>query len=156
MDETLNQNVNVTPQPTLVVTAPSTVIYASFFRRGFANLIDGFLISIVAGVLARFFTDGSTPGQSLEGLVSFLVASIYSVLLITKKGQTLGKQALGIRVQNEATGQNLDIVSAILREVVGKFISVIVLFLGYLWMLWDPKNQTWHDKIAKSIVVKVK
>jgi uncharacterized RDD family membrane protein YckC len=54
------------------------------------------------------------------------------------------------------TGQNLDVISAILREVVGKFISSLILLLGYFWMLWDPKKQTWHDKIAKSVVVKVK
>jgi uncharacterized RDD family membrane protein YckC len=26
-------------------------------------------------------------------------------------------------------------------------------FLGYLWMLWDDKNQTWHDKVVNSVVI---
>ncbi len=33
--------------------------------------------------------------------------------------------------------------------------SAIVLLLGYLWMLWDKENQTWHDKMATSVVVPV-
>jgi uncharacterized RDD family membrane protein YckC len=31
-------------------------------------------------------------------------------------------------------------------------ISAIVLCLGYLWMLWDGEQQTWHDKIAGTHV----
>ena len=34
------------------------------------------------------------------------------------------------------------------------FLSAILCYLGYLWMLWDPQKQTWHDKIASSVVVK--
>jgi uncharacterized RDD family membrane protein YckC len=26
--------------------------------------------------------------------------------------------------------------------------------VGLLWMLWDPNKQTWHDKVAKTYVVK--
>jgi uncharacterized RDD family membrane protein YckC len=34
------------------------------------------------------------------------------------------------------------------------FLSGQILGLGYFWMLWDDNDQTWHDKIVKSIVVK--
>ena len=40
-----------------------------------------------------------------------------------------------------------------IRAVV-RLASEFVLYLGYLWMIWDPKRQTWHDKAVKSIVVK--
>jgi uncharacterized RDD family membrane protein YckC len=36
-----------------------------------------------------------------------------------------------------------------------KLVSGVALGLGYLWMLWDPNKQTWHDKVAKTYVVKV-
>jgi uncharacterized RDD family membrane protein YckC len=35
-----------------------------------------------------------------------------------------------------------------------KFISAIVCLLGFLWVLWDPRKQAWHDKVARSVVVK--
>ena len=34
--------------------------------------------------------------------------------------------------------------------------SVAPLFLGCLWMLWDSRNETWHDKIAGTIVIRVR
>jgi uncharacterized RDD family membrane protein YckC len=32
-------------------------------------------------------------------------------------------------------------------------LSGIVCLLGYLWMLWDKEKQTWHDKLATTVVV---
>ena len=29
-----------------------------------------------------------------------------------------------------------------------------IFYLGYLWMLWDDKKQTWHDKVVGSSVVR--
>ena len=34
-------------------------------------------------------------------------------------------------------------------------LSVIVLFLGFLWMIWDREKQTWHDKIAGTVVIRL-
>lgn len=39
-----------------------------------------------------------------------------------------------------------------MRNVVACLVSVIFL-IGYLWMLRDEERQTWHDKVASSIVV---
>ena len=143
MDENVNQN----------------VIYAGFFQRFVAALIDSIIVGVASfllGFLLGLILGSGDWVKSVGSLVGMTMSVCYYVGFISQRGQTLGKQALGIRVQNELTGQNLDVVSAILREVVGKFLSGIVLLLGYLWMLWDPKKQTWHDKIAKSVVVKVK
>ncbi|MEC8486226.1 MAG: RDD family protein, partial [Actinomycetota bacterium] len=41
------------------------------------------------------------------------------------------------------------------RELFGNVISGQILYLGYLWMIWDKDRQTWHDKVAGTIVVKV-
>jgi uncharacterized RDD family membrane protein YckC len=30
----------------------------------------------------------------------------------------------------------------------------LVFCLGFLWMLWDPNKQTWHDKVAQTYVVR--
>ncbi len=36
---------------------------------------------------------------------------------------------------------------------VGRIASTIPCLLGYFWMLWDSEKQTWHDKIATTVVV---
>lgn len=32
-------------------------------------------------------------------------------------------------------------------------VGALAFYLGYLWMLWDEKKQTWHDKAANTVVV---
>jgi uncharacterized RDD family membrane protein YckC len=36
----------------------------------------------------------------------------------------------------------------------GYILSALPLFLGFLWAAWDPKKQTWHDKLAGTYVVR--
>lgn len=69
----------------------------------------------------------------------------------SSRGQTPGKMALGIRV-TDPEGGNPSFLRAVLREVIGKWISSLIVCLGYLWMLWDAEQQTWHDKIAGTHV----
>jgi len=80
---------------------------------------------------------------------------LYYVLFIGLKGQTPGKMALGIRVVG-LDGGPPGAVRAFVREVVGKFLSSLILCLGYFWMLWDPNRQCWHDKLAGTVVVRAR
>ena len=34
-------------------------------------------------------------------------------------------------------------------------VSMLPLCFGFLWIAWDKKKQGWHDKIAKTYVIKV-
>lgn len=43
-----------------------------------------------------------------------------------------------------------------LREIIGKFLSAIILGIGYLMVIWNPKKQALHDKIAKTYVVYIR
>jgi uncharacterized RDD family membrane protein YckC len=33
-------------------------------------------------------------------------------------------------------------------------LSALLCFLGFFWMLWDRRKQTWHDMVANSLVVR--
>jgi uncharacterized RDD family membrane protein YckC len=50
-------------------------------------------------------------------------------------------------------GGKLTIGKAVLR-IVGYFVSSIIVYLGFLWVIWDKDKQGWHDKIAGTYVVK--
>ena len=140
-------------QPSAASETAAGVEYATFGQRFLAALIDAFLfIALTLVVSLLFGGDSMSYSSNLVSLLSWF----YFVFMDVKYGYTLGKKAIGLRVQNIDTGENLDWLQAILREVVGKFLSSLVLFLGYFWMLWDPKKQTWHDKLGKSVVVKAK
>ena len=122
---------------------------ASFGRRFVAYLIDVILIGIVGGVLVAIFD--TTVGYGLDLLVGI---AYFGYLEGGPKGQTLGKMALGIRVIDFNTGGPIGYGRGVVRYL-GRIISGIVCLLGYLWMLWDKEKQTWHDKIATSVVVPV-
>jgi uncharacterized RDD family membrane protein YckC len=110
-----------------------------------AAFLDGIIVGIISIVLGLIL--GVTR-------VAVLLYYAYMIYLTGSKGQTLGKMAFGIKVVKTDTDETPGYFSAFLREVVGKFLSSLVLLLGYLWMIWDSRKQTWHDKIAGTVVVK--
>jgi uncharacterized RDD family membrane protein YckC len=52
-------------------------------------------------------------------------------------------------------GTQITYARAILREVVGKFLSKIILGIGYLMVAVDSRKQGLHDKIADTYVIKI-
>jgi uncharacterized RDD family membrane protein YckC len=59
---------------------------------------------------------------------------------------------LGLKVTT-TNGERISFGQATGRHF-GKYISTIILFIGYLMMIWDDKKQTLHDKMANTLVVK--
>ena len=61
---------------------------------------------------------------------------------------------LGLKLINEQTGQPIGAMQSFLRELLGGLINQVV-YLSYLWMLWDDNKQTLADKIVHSTVIDV-
>jgi uncharacterized RDD family membrane protein YckC len=120
---------------------------AGFWMRFAAALIDGVILGVISTILQLgLHTAGSVLG--------ILVGLAYYTYLEGESGQTIGKRAVGIRVVDIGGGGAIGFSRAFLRYI-GRYLSAIPIFLGYFWMLWDPQKQTWHDKIANSVVVPV-
>ena len=126
---------------------PAEAEYMGFWIRAAAGLIDAAVIGAIWAVIEIFHAPLSTD------LIAYIAYPAYYVALTGLKGQTLGKMALGIMVVN-AQGEAPGIRRAAFREIVGKFVSEIVMLLGYLWIGWDSKKQGWHDHIASTHVVR--
>jgi uncharacterized RDD family membrane protein YckC len=69
-------------------------------------------------------------------------------------GQTPGKMLLGLRVI-QTSGVRMTFGVAFLR-CVGYLISGLFFWLGFLWIAFDGRKQGWHDKIAATLVVRVR
>ena len=65
---------------------------------------------------------------------------------------TLGKYLTGIKVIDDS-GNPITPVIALKRNLT-KFVSIAAFGLGFIWILFDGKNQGWHDKIQRTYVVK--
>ncbi|MET8977794.1 RDD family protein [Streptomyces sp. NPDC004539] len=90
--------------------------------------------------------------------VLFLVSFVYEWLMVGLKGATLGKLAVGLRVVNVETGQKPGMGSSFIRwiiPIVGSFACGIGQLLVYLSPFWDKsgRQQGWHDKAAKTMVI---
>ena len=95
-------------------------------------------------------------GELLAGLFVLLwfgVAIWYYGWNQGRTGQTLGKRALSIEAVDERTLAPLGPGRGIGRYF-AHILSALPLFLGYLWPLWDDRNQAFHDKIVGSLVVR--
>jgi uncharacterized RDD family membrane protein YckC len=122
---------------------------AGFGRRLVGALIDAILLGIVNAILRALIGYGAGVGFGL------LVDLVYFTVMIGgARGQTVGQMAMGIRVIDFNTGGPIGYGRAFLRWLVS-IVSALVIFLGYLWMLWDKEKQCWHDKAANDVVVPV-
>jgi uncharacterized RDD family membrane protein YckC len=119
---------------------------AGFWQRVGAWIIDALLLDAVGFALRA--------GLKTAGAVIGLIVGIgYFVYLEGgQTGATLGKRAIGIRVIDFDTGTPIGYARAFIRYI-GRFVSAIVILLGYFWMLWDNEKQCWHDKFASDVVV---
>lgn len=135
------------------------IIYATFWERAAAWLIDGMLIWIAFSLLGNMLGQGSQNvfwgiRYSLLGS-SFQMVVLWLYFALQESGvtqATFGKRILGIKV-TDMHGQRISFLQATGRHF-GKFISWIILLIGFFMMLWDDKRQTLHDRLAATIVIK--
>ena len=85
--------------------------------------------------------------------LGFLVALAYFAGMWAWKSTTVGGIVLNLKVVR-LDNQPVTFPVALVRGLAAAF-SVVVLFLGFLWMAWDKEKQTWHDKIAGTVVVRL-
>ena len=93
--------------------------------------------------------------KEVIGLANADVDGPRYILFGINPGGMEGSKIVGIKVIGETTGTPIGFGRALGRQLFAGFISSQIFYLGYLWMLWDDKKQTWHDKVVNSIVVKV-
>ena len=89
-------------------------------------------------------------------VIGFLAVIIMYVRALGRTGQTWGRRIVGNKVIRVDNGDVPGIGRALGRELFAWIISANILYLGYLWMIWDKDRQTWHDKVAGTIVVRTR
>jgi uncharacterized RDD family membrane protein YckC len=74
----------------------------------------------------------------------------------SKRGQTLGMMAVGVRVVDAGSGEPVGYWRAFGRALI-EYVLALAFFLPWvldmLFPLWDSKNQTLHDKAVRSVVI---
>jgi uncharacterized RDD family membrane protein YckC len=134
---------------------------AGFWLRLVATIIDTILIMIVTWPLllwiygTEYLTNNSFIKGPADFLISYVLPAIAVIVLWVKCRGTPGKLLLGLRVVDARTGGHLDLLQSVIRYF-GYLVSILPLCLGFLWVAFDARKQGFHDKIARTLVVKVK
>ncbi|MCW2751886.1 MAG: hypothetical protein JWR83_2996 [Aeromicrobium sp.] len=87
-------------------------------------------------------------------VVPFFVVIANEMVLQGLKGQSLGKMVVGSKVVRISTGQPMGFWLAVGRWLLLVLLTGVTCTLNLLWPLWDAKNQTLHDKVAGTVVVR--
>lgn len=124
-------------------------VSADFVTRLIAYIIDAIIIGVPIFIIALVLP------PVLSYAIGFVGGIAYVVYFWTSTGATLGKQVMGLKVVSAETGELLDAQGAIIRYVC-YIVSALPLYLGFFWIIWDPNHDAWHDKLAKTKVLKVK
>lgn len=142
--------------------ATTRLAFAGFWLRVAAALIDSAAVTLLQFALGVLLSLAVTSVAELDdtalefvvGLFGAAVAIVYYVYFTGYGGQTPGKMVLKIKVIR-TDGSAVGYGRAFLREVVGKFLSGILLGIGYLMVAFDRQKQGLHDRIADTYVVKL-
>ncbi|GAC1417653.1 MAG: hypothetical protein NVS1B13_01840 [Flavisolibacter sp.] len=125
-------------------------VYAGFWERFGAAVLDG-LILIIPNYLLQLWMGN---GPATYYFISILIRWLYDALQESGQNQaTIGKKALAIKV-TDLQGQRISFLKASGRHF-GKYLSAVILLMGYFMMIWDKNKQTLHDKMAGTLVVKM-
>jgi uncharacterized RDD family membrane protein YckC len=129
--------------------------YAGFWIRFLALALDWFLFLGIIG----YVLFGNEVTQFGAGTFNvnysgwkLIIPFLYFFGFSAWKGATPGKMMCRIKII-ETDGNKLSWQKALLR-IFSWLLSAIAIGIGFLWAGFDAKKQSWHDKIAKTYVIK--
>lgn len=159
--------------------------YAGYHERVFASTVDLACLFILLyepfSWLGRMIYGESAPSELVQaganmswqqaidaylnselailmGVNLIIQLVIIGILLISCQygfGTTPGRYIVGLKLVDAKT-ESEPTLFQLIRRYLGYFISLTPLMLGYIWCNWDTKRQTWHDKIAGTVVLDIR
>ncbi len=148
--------------------ATTGLVLAGWWRRVGATIIDDLVLVIPSFVaFAVFDAVGGTIAGEIAGVA---VQGLYLVLLLSSaSGRTVGNLLVGTQVRDALSGGAITTSQAIRRwglvalysapGLIGNSGSTVTIsiigLIDVLYPLFNERRQTWHDRFAGSIVVRV-
>lgn len=134
------------------------ITLASLQKRGLAYLIDEILISVLFAVIYLDQIPDTMNTEEMIGAINglfgyvIILKIIYQTYFVWMYGATLGKIAMKIRVISTADLENPSLILSLSRAAF-RIISESIFYLGFIWAYLNPKRETWHDRVANTLVI---
>lgn len=141
-----------------------TPVYAGFFIRLAAFLIDMLLVSVVLSVIKfgvwclelsigdSVLFESVLFKYNIFDILYYVLTSAYFVVSTYCCGATVGKYLMKIKVVS-TDGEKLSFLTVLIRETIGRYLSEIIICIGYIIAGLDNRKQGLHDKISDTCVV---
>ena len=139
-------------------------VAAGFFVRLAAYLVDMIIVGAIL-LTVRFplwilnlFNGDSIVFQdlifqySIKDMMLYLLKAAYFVLLTYFTGATLGKRLFHIQVVS-AENRDFTFFEIVYRETVGKFLSAVIIYAGYLMVIVSSRKVGLHDILSDTRVI---
>ncbi|WP_294392482.1 RDD family protein [uncultured Clostridium sp.] len=140
------------------------ILYAGFLVRLWAYIIDciivGFamlIIRIAMFIISLFFPNAFLFNHilfkfSVVDIFIYLCSAAYFIFMTYNFGATLGKKAMKIKVCKE-NEENLPLIDVVYRETIGRYLSGLILCIGYLLIAVDNRKRALHDMLCDTVVI---
>ncbi len=155
----------------IITTVLALILSIPWLGPMFTALSDFLNASIEAGESGSPLPDQSAYVSEMLAaslpitIISLVVGLLYETTFLVWRGATPGKMMLGTVVRRVGSAGKLTLLDAVKRQLIGLgtavlgFLPVVGLLGSFIsvldpaWLLWDPKRQALHDKVADTVVV---
>jgi uncharacterized RDD family membrane protein YckC len=143
------------------VASTATFVYAGFWIRFVAALLDG-IILFVASVVVQLAFAPMLRSRRLEValmalgavyLIDLAIGAAYEGVFVSRFGATPGKMALDLKVVRPDGGP-ISLGRAVGRYF-AKIVSWIILGIGYIMAGFDSQKRALHDMLCDTRVIRV-
>ena len=144
--------------------SPSSRVYAGFFVRFTAYLLDKVIVGVplvIVRLILWMLQDADTSNIllrkiffsfTLTDIILYLVSIAYFVLMTYFMGRTFGKRIMKLKVVS-AEDRKPTFFEIAFREIIGRYLSTFILWIGYLMIGAGDQKEALHDYLADTRVV---
>ena len=135
--------------------------YVGFGPRLWAWCLDAiaflfFSIPILYAIHGRDYFKSDIPVRGiLDILNTFVLPGVIILIFWLFRSATPGKMGIAAKIVDAKTGEKPAAWQFLVRFI-GYFLAALPLGAGLLWIVVDPRKQGWHDKLARTVVVRTK
>lgn len=140
-------------------------VYGGFFSRLAAFLIDNIVISCLLFFIkfAVWIVKLSVGADAIIfkpllfeydffAILYYLITVSYFIIATYFCGTTVGKHLMKLKVV-DINGEKMTFISVVIRETVGRYLSALIVYVGYFMIGLDTRKQALHDKISDTCVI---
>lgn len=148
---------------------------ATYWTRLGGYVVDWILLGIVTFPLLYLthavhrthttITIGGTVSHQTGWRIGLVGLALHAVIVLaygailcgSTCGQTLGMMLVGVKAVDQGQSCPIGFGRALGRAAFEYLMAILLFFpwiLDMLWPIWDPWNQTLHDKVTRTVVIK--